>query len=226
MPEKAERFGATLTQWKDEKGFGYLDHDGGRLFLHIKDFSEHHKRPEPGDQITYELGTDQKGRPCAVNAIHVNDGGKVTTRTLGTLGLLTLIPLIAGWKLSNTYQNIALYGCGLVFVINIITYLTYKGDKQKAKNKTWRTSESTLHWLEMSGGWPAAYLAQRKFRHKCSKAGYQLVFGIIVATHLYVATDFLVDWKITRTTVDLIKPLMEQPIREQPLAAPGSERSQ
>jgi len=40
-----------------------------------------------------------------------------------------------------------------------------------------------LHLLELLGGWPGAFLAQRRLRHKCSKRRYQFVFWLIVLAY-------------------------------------------
>ena len=47
-----------------------------------------------------------------------------------------------------------------------------------------RIPESTLHTLELAGGWPCALLAQRLFRHKTTKASYRVAFWTMVALHV------------------------------------------
>lgn len=59
----------------------------------------------------------------------------------------------------------------------------YAADKRRARLDAWRISETTLHVVELLGGWPGALLAQRVFRHKLQKAGYMLIFWAIVALH-------------------------------------------
>jgi uncharacterized membrane protein YsdA (DUF1294 family) len=69
-------------------------------------------------------------------------------------------------------------------------------DKRKAAAGEWRTPEATLHLFELLGGWPGSFLAQHSFRHKTAKAGYQIVFWLIVAGYEYAAIDFLLGWKL------------------------------
>lgn len=198
-PKVVTTFTSKIITWDDQKGFGYLLHKKRKLFLHRKDFSERHKRPSKGDRIQYQVGSDAKGRKCAVEAVHMNDGGKLTLFTWITLALLLLIPLLALNKAAVLHWNSQPYilGVGLVLMFfNAATYVAYSGDKQQARAKEWRTPESSLHILEAIGGWPAAFIAQQKLRHKTSKAEFQLVYWFIVFSHILIAFDYLRDWKL------------------------------
>jgi uncharacterized membrane protein YsdA (DUF1294 family) len=79
--------------------------------------------------------------------------------------------------------------------IALITYLIYALDKSRARARDWRIPEMTLHLLALAGGWPGAFIAQRQFRHKCSKLQFQIVFWLIVTAYQYVAIDYLLGWK-------------------------------
>ena len=94
-PKVGTTFTSKIIEWDDSKGFGFLLHQQRKLFIHRKDFAERHKRPSKGDRIHYQLGSDPKGRRCAVEALHVNDGGKLTFFTWLGLMLLLLIPTLA-----------------------------------------------------------------------------------------------------------------------------------
>ena len=85
-------------------------------------------------------------------------------------------------------------------VISLVTYAVYGADKDSAADRAsrWRASERLLHGLELAGGWPGAFLAQRRFRHKTAKLSYQVVFWLIVALHVAVATDYVRDWAVSR----------------------------
>lgn len=185
-----------IVEWDRQKGFGFLLHQKSRLFLHRRDFAEHHKRPAKGDRIRYRIGSDSKGRRCAVEAVHVNDGGEITILTWLFLMILVAMPVLA-WShfllVKKTDLSLLL---PLPLIVNIITYFVYKRDKALARAKRWRTPEAKLHFLEFIGGWPAALLAQRQFRHKCSKTDFQTTYWLIVMLHLYLAIDYLLDWKI------------------------------
>lgn len=56
-------------------------------------------------------------------------------------------------------------------------------DKRAARRNTARLSELGLHLVELLGGFPGAFLAQRLFRHKTAKRSYRFVFWLIVVQH-------------------------------------------
>ena len=69
-------------------------------------------------------------------------------------------------------------------VMSAFTVAEYARDKRRAQAGAWRTSEDSLHLLELLGGWPGALLAQQSFRHKTRKLSYQIVFWLIAAGHV------------------------------------------
>jgi len=69
-------------------------------------------------------------------------------------------------------------------LVSVITFFMYALDKRRAVQGGWRVRESTLHWAELLGGWPGAWVGQRVFQHKRSKGRYMGVFWGIVAIHV------------------------------------------
>ena len=68
--------------------------------------------------------------------------------------------------------------------MSLVTFGAFAWDKRSARLGRWRTSERTLHTLELLGGWPGAILAMRLVRHKNRKGRYIAVLALIVAVHL------------------------------------------
>lgn len=68
-------------------------------------------------------------------------------------------------------------------LMSAVAFGLYFLDKRRAGRGEWRISEWTLHGIELLGGWPGAFLAQRVFRHKWRKARYMAVFWTIVGAH-------------------------------------------
>ncbi|HEY4245930.1 MAG TPA: DUF1294 domain-containing protein [Lacunisphaera sp.] len=181
-----------ITEWNPDRGFGFLESDGRRIFLHAKDFAQHYKVPEVGDRVSFKMGVDKQGRPCAQKAVHINEGGRITSEALFLLAFLVGAPICALVRLAGIIPGsvLAIYAVTLP----ALTYLAYAWDKHRARKKGQREPEALLHLLEFLGGWPGAFIAHRRIRHKCSKASYQLVFWLIVAAHELIAIDYLRGW--------------------------------
>lgn len=119
---------------------------------------------------------------------------------------LCLLLAIPGYALSQLTAQIdwrVLVGAPLA--LSIFTFFAYRSDKLRAEAGEWRVPEATLHFAALVGGWPGAFLAQRRFRHKTSKVSFQVVFWIVVLTHQFLAVDSLLDWRITKDAVRAIK---------------------
>jgi len=183
-----------LTNWNDDKGFGFVTADQGglRAFVHIRSFSYRPRRPREGDVITYQLAWDKDGRPRAENVLCREQPGGKTHAEPKPHGLLpaslfavsfigAVITLTAlgklHWLVPATYLTASL-----------LTFCLYAFDKSAAMNRRWRTSEATLQKLSLVGGWPGALIAQRLFHHKSKKVSFQSLFWFIVILHLAAVT--------------------------------------
>jgi len=122
--------------------------------------------------------------------------GAISFSAYLTLCLLLVIPCFALRQLSwlINWRFLA----AVPVAASAITFLAYRKDKLRAEAGEWRIPESTLHLGELAGGWPAAFLAQRKFRHKISKNSYQLKFWAVVLLHQFIALDFLFGWRYSK----------------------------
>jgi cold shock CspA family protein len=86
------RFQGKLTNWNDDKGYGFVEpNDGGdRSFVHIKSFKQISRRPVEGDLIIYEQVKEAKEKYKAVNISLVRDrkphkNTAPQRRTIGTV---------------------------------------------------------------------------------------------------------------------------------------------
>ena len=93
---------------------------------------------------------------------------------------------------------------GYLVTISGLIFGLYRRDKRRAESGEWRVPESTLHLVELLGGWPAAFVAQRIFRHKIAKPSYQIAFWAIIACHEAVAFDFLSEWHYAQAAIRLL----------------------
>jgi len=190
------RLRGTITAWSPEKGHGTVAAGDRRHFLHQRDFAVRHKRPEVGDVVTFALGQDAKGRPCAVAAEHTDAGGRLRPAHGVTVLCLLVLPAIAAARLDPALGLQFLLG--LYGLLSLLSFVLYWGDKRRARRHEERQPESALHLVDFLGGWPGAFLAQRLFRHKLTKVRYQIVYWCSVALHQGLALDALLDWRLLR----------------------------
>jgi uncharacterized membrane protein YsdA (DUF1294 family) len=113
------------------------------------------------------------------------------------LVFLLITPGLALARLSESFDAFLMIASAVL--VSAIAYVVYWWDKHSAQTGGGRVAETTLHLLELIGGWPGAFFAQRRLRHKSSKVSFLVVFWLIVAVHQLLAIDFLLDWRISRT---------------------------
>lgn len=78
--------------------------------------------------------------------------------------------------------------------INLATFTAYGVDKRAAVKGSWRVSEAKLHTLELLGGWPGAFIAQKIFRHKTKKKSFRIMFWLMLILQIaavYYILSFL-----------------------------------
>lgn len=64
----------------------------------------------------------------------------------------------------------------IYITMSVIAFIAYGIDKSAARRGKWRTPEKTLQVIGLLCGWPGAVAAQKFFRHKSSKASFQMFF--------------------------------------------------
>lgn len=183
-----------LTDWDDDKGFGFVTPDKGglRAFVHIRAFSYRHRRPRNGDVITYQLGWDPKGRPRAENVLFREQPKRHAEPASNGLLPATLLVTgfigVVGWLMVQ--GKIPWFVLPGYVVMSLLVFIVYAFDKAAAMNRRWRTREKSLQLLSILGGWPGALIAQRLFHHKSKKAAFQTGFVVIVALHIAAVIAF------------------------------------
>lgn len=183
------RLAGRITDWNDEKGFGFVVPNGGgdRAFVHIKDFERGSRRPAAGDLISYLPARDDKGRLGARSARHSGPARPARPRASRTPGgALAWIALVAVALLAAAGIVPPFLAWGYV-VLSVVAFLMYWADKSAAQRNARRTPENTLHLVGFLGGWPGALLAQHRFRHKTVKQPFQSVFWITVVVNVAAA---------------------------------------
>ncbi|BCL77064.1 hypothetical protein JHS3_28000 [Jeongeupia sp. HS-3] len=199
-----------LVRWNDDKGFGFVETaQNERYFLHIKAVKRTAAgRPKDGDAVVFEPGRDANGRMMALaatvgmarkqaaparssparssNKSPIKPSLRRTRLEAGrwdifdyvTMVLLCVLPL------ALLRSGVPLLAGGVVVLASLMAFALYAHDKSQAKSGGWRTPESTLQFVALVGGWPGAWLAQRRLRHKSSKASFRATFVGAVIGHL------------------------------------------
>ncbi|WP_032048052.1 DUF1294 domain-containing protein, partial [Acinetobacter sp. 1566109] len=86
----------------------------------------------------------------------------------------------------------------LLFILmtNVLSYWLYSQDKEAAQLGNRRIPEQTLHIVSFLGGWPAAWWAQQKLRHKTQKQPFRKIYFCTIFLHL-----LLILWLISPLNV-------------------------
>ncbi|UYO74221.1 DUF1294 domain-containing protein [Halomonas qinghailakensis] len=64
-------------------------------------------------------------------------------------------------------------------------------DKRAAVKRRRRVSEKTLHLMALAGGWPGAWLAQQRLRHKTQKTRFRRLFWVTVVLNVAALSGLL-----------------------------------
>ncbi len=178
-----------IVDWKPKSSFGFAESGDEKVFLHISNFVHPARWPENGDPVSFEMGVDERGRPCAREIILHVSGSILRWRHVMELGLLMALPALA---LPALTQLLSLWWILFCVALNSsLSGLLQWLDKRYSIASHSRVSEVTLHLFELLGGWPGSFLGQRLLRHKVSKGEYQGMFWSIVLVHQLFALDLL-----------------------------------
>lgn len=203
------RYAGRICDWNDDRGYGFVVPSGGgdRAFVHVRAFQRGSRRPVDGDLVSYAVLRDGQGR---MNAAEVRFAGQrverhVEHRTISRrvprmlFGVLALVAVALCFVSSAMPLVPALvYG-----VSSLVSWMLYSLDKAAAQAGASRVPESTLHLVDLLGGWPGALVAQQQFRHKTAKASFQAVFVCSVLVNL-VVVSWIVYAGIARALTDAL----------------------
>lgn len=187
----------TIKTWKDDRGFGFIEpvQGGQEVFVHIKAFAHGSTRPQPGQQVIFEVEMGQGGKRRAKNVQlfdpkQPNGASKGDSPASALHSSYFAIPAFAllylgvasMWRVSGWVAVLYLIASAACFVM-------YALDKWAATEGRWRISEETLILAGLIGGWPGAIVAQQVFRHKSSKASFRAAFwgSVVINVVAFVA---------------------------------------
>lgn len=188
------RYQGRITEWRDEQGYGFIVPNGGgaRVFLHVKSFKSHSRRPEGNELVKFVMGTDEKGRPRAEQVEYVllrrqppRAAQHASVPALVFAGLFLVVVGVLAIK--GKIPPVVLFA---YLSASILTFGLYARDKSAATKGEWRIPENTLQLFALLGGWPGGLVAQQLLRHKSKKQIFQFVFWLAVAINIGVLIWF------------------------------------
>ncbi|MUJ38143.1 DUF1294 domain-containing protein [Aliivibrio fischeri] len=164
-----------VVEWNDSKGYGFISALNGELkvFLHISTLKNKNRRPKVGDEVSFDINEEIKGR---FNANNVSIVGANTIPSTIMFSVIYLVLASVALVMFNGEKMLLVLYLGM----SLLTYAMYAVDKNAAKKGNWRTPENTLHVLSLLGGWPGALFAQNQFRHKSKKQPFKTILWITI----------------------------------------------
>ena len=196
-----------LVEWFDDKGYGFIqpnDSSKDRVFLHIKDFARQGPRPITGCALEYVVQLDGQGRYKAKQVTYLKasqtqkkshqqpkpqKNKSANNLQPMQIACVIYIVIIALMTISGVLNSMVLL---FISIINALTYWMYAQDKEAAQSGNRRVPENTLHTLAFLGGWPAAWLAQQRLRHKTQKQPFRKIYFCTIAFNI-----LLIGWLIS-----------------------------
>ncbi len=180
------KFKGKLVQWDDIKGFGFIQPLGQQtqVFVHIKSFKYHPRRPQLQDTVTFTLTRDNQGRETARQAKIIDAKAKThlsrKTPNQGKFSFLLILCLTASLTMALYHDLLPNFFPLFYLLMSTITFIAYALDKSAARKGRWRTKESTLQLMALLGGWPGALLAQSWLRHKSQKVSFRVTLWCMI----------------------------------------------
>lgn len=176
------RYRGKIIKWDDERGFGFVVPKGGGqpVFVHRRAFANRQRRPAAEVAISYELGSDARGRCCAVHVRHADEKPAAVELRISVVPTLVAILFFATLARLVSAGQMPVAVAATYSGASLVAFMAYARDKGAARSGQWRTPENHLHLLAVVGGWPGAILAQQVLRHKSGKRNFQQKFWFSV----------------------------------------------
>ena len=130
-----------ITEWKDERGFGFITPAGGgeKVFVHIKSFSNRQRRPVGNEIVSYELVSNQKARTRAEHVAFMSDSLTIPAERRAVAfalpGLFLMFVAAAVFV-----GQLPLVILGLYLGASAVSVFLYAHDKSAARKGRWRTN--------------------------------------------------------------------------------------
>jgi len=183
------RFSGRLKSWNADRGFGFIEPDGGgqEVFVHVSAVPSRLRPPRLGQVFTFEVELNREGKKRAAN-VGVVEPSRVAPRVQreaparwGIASALAIPAFAIVYFLVARRYSVSHWFALTYVVLSAACLMAYAFDKSAAVAGRWRSSEQSLLVLGVMGGWPGGLIAQHLLRHKSSKASFREAFwGTVV----------------------------------------------
>ena len=175
-----------IVQFDPAKGYGFIKvaGQGKDIFIHQSDVNGG-IRLRDGMRVEFETRSTAKG----LRATNVRALGAVAAPTparrspINPYALFFAVALVVVVAVGALLYFLFGWFWLLDYLIgiNLAAFGLYGYDKNAAQTGRLRVPERVLHGVELFGGTPGAFVAQRVFHHKTRKVSYRIVFWLIFA---------------------------------------------
>lgn len=188
-----------IVHFHTDKKFGFIQYRGNKeIFFHQRQFRAG-RTPIIGEMVVFEITKDKAGRDCADNVQELAFVQKQQAKRQKhevyqerQEQKLSLLNAVCGFAVMYLVIITALSWMTKMprflpvcyVVLSVVSFLMYHHDKQSAYQGRWRTPESSLHLIDVFGGWIGASFAHRLLDHKATKADFRAVFYATIILHI------------------------------------------
>ena len=140
-----------ISQWKDDKGFGFITSDDGqKIFFHISSLTTRDRRPEIGDLVIFTAQTDKQNRlkasKVAIEGLSKTSQyqrhNKVEPKTKNGFDYLLMFALSTLALLAAyTYFKLNSIEDAIVFAIPAVVALILLGRQKKPKSRVFNCTK-------------------------------------------------------------------------------------
>jgi cold shock CspA family protein len=144
--ESLDNMKGKITQWKDDKGFGFISSDDNqKVFFHVSSLTTKSRRPEIGDAVVFVAKTDNQNRLKAINVAieglsktsNYKDNAKVEPKTKNVFDYILIFVLLIFvaftayiYFKSNSIESSIIFGIPAVIAFALL------GRQKKPKSST------------------------------------------------------------------------------------------
>lgn len=186
------RFDGTITDWNDDRGFGFIRpaQGGGDVFVHAKAFRARGARPQAGQRVSFEIQLDRAGRKRATAVVPARAAAparrprRARATDWGGASYFAIPAFVLVLLAASVLWKLPVWAAGWYVIASVVAFAAYAIDKSAAVAGRWRVPESHLLLVGLACGWPGAILAQQVLRHKSAKATFRAAFWGTVAINV------------------------------------------